>query len=318
MQRFFKSTLILKVIVVLITVFVVFVLIVSRPPRNFPSEEFYFHIEKGTSLSKISKGLYTKNIISSELAFKAFSFILSKGKGLKAGDYKFSDSTALYNVAQRMSVGDQRLERVRVTIYEGANSQEMSLILLKKMPSFDVVKFVGLAKKHEGFLFPDTYDFFSNVKPEFVIESMRENFSKKIKPIEKEILQSKRTLKDVVIMASILEEEANNEKDRRIISGILWKRMREGMPLQVDAPFQYITGRKNVTSTDLKIDSPYNTYIYKGLPVGPISSPSIEAIQDAVDPVYTKYYFYLTGKDGLMHYAVDFDGHVKNKNIYLR
>jgi UPF0755 protein len=121
-------------------------------------------------------------------------------------------------------------------------------------------------------------------------------------------------------MASILEEEANNTEDRRIISGILWKRIEKGMALQVDAPFYYLFGKgsSQLTLSDLATTSPYNTYVNKGLPSAPISNPGLDAIKAAINPKSTPYYFYLADRKGITHYATDHDGHVANRNNYLR
>lgn len=128
-----------------------------------------------------------------------------------------------------------------------------------------------------------------------------------------------RKISDVIIMASILEGEAL-PKDRQVVAGILWKRLSIGMPLQVDATFRYINGKGtyDLTADDLKIDSPYNTYIHKGLPPGPISNPGIDAISASLNPIPTKYLYYLTEKDGTIHYAKTFTEHIANKNKYLK
>ncbi len=147
---------------------------------------------------------------------------------------------------------------------------------------------------------------------------MRANFDKKISTLTLDTKPGGRTLKDIIIMASIVEEEARGLEDKKIVAGILWKRLDDNMLLQVDAPFYYLTAKKgSFTLDDLKIDSPYNTYLYKGLTKGPISNPGLESIMAAINPVKTKYYFYLTGKDGKMRYASTYDGHIQNKNIYL-
>jgi UPF0755 protein len=147
---------------------------------------------------------------------------------------------------------------------------------------------------------------------------MHANFNKKIKEIQVQINKSGRNLNDIVIMASIIEEEARGLEDKKIVSGILWKRLASGMLLQVDAPFYYMTGKMGgVTYNDLKIDSQYNTYKYKGLPKGPISNPGMESLIATLNPTQTKYFFYLTGNDGKMRYSIDYGGHLKNKNIYL-
>ena len=120
-------------------------------------------------------------------------------------------------------------------------------------------------------------------------------------------------------MASILEGEARRMETRKIIAGILWTRLEIDMPLQVDATFRYINGKGtfDLTKADLEEDNPYNTYINKGLPPTPISSPGIDAISAALNPIKTNYIYFLSDNDGNMYYAVDFEGHKKNRVLYL-
>ena len=107
---------------------------------------------------------------------------------------------------------------------------------------------------------------------------------------------------------------------RRMISGILWKRLDEGMPLQIDCTFQYVNGKNTfqLSLDDLKIDSPYNTYKYRGLTPTPISNPGLDSLRAAVTPIESKYYYFLSDKEGVMHYGITHDQHVANKNKYLR
>ena len=121
-------------------------------------------------------------------------------------------------------------------------------------------------------------------------------------------------------MASIIEKEANGEEDRAVISGILWKRIAQGMPMQVDAPFLFLLNKQSseLTIKDLAIDSPYNTYKYKGLPPGPINNPRLESIKAALNPQTSPYLYYLHDAKGGIHYASDFKGHQANITRYLK
>ena len=120
-------------------------------------------------------------------------------------------------------------------------------------------------------------------------------------------------------MASLIEKEADTAEDRRIVSGILWNRIDADMPLQVDAVFGYILDRSGYapTGSDLEIDSPYNTYENRGLPPGPIANPGLDALTAALHPAATEYFYYLTGRDGLMYYAETFEEHKRNRELYL-
>ena len=150
---------------------------------------------------------------------------------------------------------------------------------------------------------------------------MLENFNVKITPeLNAAVAESGRDFSDIVIMASLIEKEAGSRKDAEIISGILWKRIEIGMPLQVDAVFPYIIGKNTyeVTLQDLEVDSPYNTYKYPGLPIGPISNPGLVSIKAAINPQKTNYLYYLNDTNGVMHYATTFDEHKINKARHVR
>jgi UPF0755 protein len=149
---------------------------------------------------------------------------------------------------------------------------------------------------------------------------MNDNFKLKIKSLDNEIKNFNKPLSDIIKMASIIEEEGKTKESREIISGILWKRISLKMPLQVDSSFKYINGKvtSNLTTEDLKIDSPYNSYIKLGLPPTPISNPGLMAIKATISPKNSPYLYFLTGKDGNMYYSISFDEHVINKQKYLK
>ena len=288
-------------------------------PKAFPAEPFTINVPKGTSVHDLATELKEKNIIKSKILFKANVLVLSMNTGIKAGDYRFNYSQGVSSVAYRMVKGKQGQEKVRVVIPEGTNVSDMAFIYLKSLSDFNAARFVSLAKRYEGYLYPDTYYFLENARPEEIIRTMRDNFNKKLITIENELKAFGKPLEEIITMASLVEKETYADENRKIVAGILWKRIADEMPLQVDAPFYYITGKKGgFTLDDLKIESPYNTYLNKGLPAGPISNPSVATILDTINPKNTPYYYYLTGRDGKMRYAKSFDGHIANRNMYLR
>lgn len=300
-----------------ITILSMFIVVIQAP-SDFPRGQFDINIPSNSSLTYIGNYLTQKNIISSPFLFKVFAVLSGKRNRLSAGDYRFTQPQNLITVVSRLLNNDQGLPKIKITIPEGTNVSDMAYIYMTKLSNFNAPKFVALARAEEGYLFPDTYYFFSNAKPEEVIKEMKANFNKKIESLKLEIDSSGKTLKDIVIMASIVEEEAHGYEDKKMVAGVLWNRINNNMLLQVDPPFYFITGKKgNVTYDDLKIDSPYNTYKNKGLPKGPISNPGIESIKATLNPIPSKYFFYLTGRDGIMRYATTYDGHLRNKNIYL-
>ena len=292
-----------------------------RPPADFPLNTIY-SIEEKRTLSEVANGAKKDNIIKSSMTLKVLITLFSRNKGAISGDYILNKKENIFQIAQRLAKGDYRLSAVKVTVPEGYNIYEIAELLSKKddLRNFNQQEFISLAKDKEGYLYPDTYYFLPNIKSKQMIETMEENFNRKVLPIQKDVKKFGKTFKEVVTMASILEDEVPKSEDRKIVAGILWKRIKIGMPLQVDAIFPYITQRKNKTTTreDLKIDSPYNTYLNKGLPPGPISNPSLDAIMSAINPIETKYLFYISDQKGITRFAKTLAEHNNNVERYLR
>ena len=171
----------------------------------------------------------------------------------------------------------------------------------------------------EGYLFPDTYRFFKDAKLPDVVNKMIANLENKLtSDLKMAIKNSSFTTYEVLTMASLIEKEVKSDSDREIVSGILWKRLKAKIPLQVDATLVYITGRKEISDADKKINSPYNTYYYRGLPKGPISNPGLSAIRAAVFPENSPYWYYLSAKDGQTIFSQTLEEHNRNKAIYLK
>ena len=290
-----------------------------QAPRDFPKSDL-IQISKGQGLSSIAKSLGEAHIIRSEFWLKGLVVISGGSRGAQAGDYNFDMPQNVFVVADRLARGVYDLKQVKITVPEGLSNAEVAKVYADNLPHFNSKEFLSLAKVKEGYLFPDTYLFLPNVSVAEIILTMETNFNKQLSSIDDQIQKFGKPTKDVMVMASIIEEEARTTETRQIIAGILWKRLKEGMLLQVDAPFAYISGQPmpKVYLDDLQIDSPYNTYLYKGLPPTPIANPGLDAIKATINPIATKYYYYLSDKNGVMHYAVTHEGHVANKEKYLR
>ncbi len=310
------SYFLIKIFGLLFFVAIILVSASAFVPKEFPTGTI-IKVSKDSTLSEISDSLAKKHVINSPLLFKAV-VSLFHGQKIVAGDYAFNEPQNLWTVVRRLVRGDQGLVAIKVTIPEGATVDDIAWLILKKIPGFDSPYFVKIAKDYEGYLFPDTYFFYQNTTPDEAFDALRKNFNKKFQTLVMDVAYSKRKPKDIVIMASMIEREARTLEDRAVIAGILWKRLDEGMPLQVDATLVYLTGRSYTSLEDTKIDSLYNTYKNKGLPPGAISNPGIEALRAAAQPVKTPYYYYLSDLSGKMHYAIDFGGHQINRERYLR
>ncbi len=288
------------------------------PPPSFPVGTIV-EIPDGATLSEAAHMLEGKGVIRSALALRAYITLVKNDHPVISGSYLLPEKESLSAIAERIVVGEYRILRVKILIPEGFDVTALSKALVSAMLTFDGEKFLSIAQKDEGYLFPDTYFFFTTATPEEVAAKMRNNFDQKTKDLADKINASGHSLADIIIMASIIERETITPADRRIVSGILWKRIKLGMPLQVDAAFNYVNGKStyDLTLGDLQIDSRYNTYKYKGLPPGPIANPGLDTILAALEPTETPYLYYLSEKDGTMHYAKTFEEHKKNKVKYL-
>ncbi len=279
-------------------------------PDNFP-ENSLISVENGSALFQIGTQLKSEGIIKSDIPFVVLVKIFGLQREIKSGDYFFEKPNSLYSVIRRLVSADFEIKPIKVTIPEGVTLSGIAGIFSKVgFKNFDRKEFLAITAGKEGRLFPDTYFFLSTVTAEQVAETMERNFKKKVGNIDKNVL----------VMASLIEKEVADRDDRRIVSGILWKRIRAGMPLQVDAVFPYIKGKNTgrVLFSDLKINSPYNTYLNKGLPPAPIANPGLDAIDAARHPKKSPYWFYLTGKDGVTHFSKTFAEHKRNRVRYLR
>lgn len=305
--------------IALVSVLFVFYNEKVKAPGNFPVGSMYT-IETGSGLTYLALDLKKSNLIQSAFWFKVFSVLSGGTRGVQAGDYVFNKEENVISLAELIAKGKFGLAPIRITIPEGLNSREIDKLLSAKFSKVSATRFMTLASSSEGYLFPDTYFFLPNVTVAEVIKKMTTTFDLKIKTLDKEIANFNRPLADIVKVASILELEARTTETRRMVADILWRRLALGMPLQVDASFKYINGKttKTLALDDLKFDSPYNSYLYKGLPPTPISNPGIDSLKAAVTPTPNPYLYFLTDDNGKMHYAKTFAEHLQNKENYLK
>jgi UPF0755 protein len=293
--------------------------LVLSAPRNFPSGEI-IAISRGSSLSDIAAVLERGNIVRFPSILKAIVRVTDDGSNIKSGAYLFSAPQNVITVASRLVMGDFGIPPVRMTFHEGVTVRDIASDIADVYTMIQPDDFVSEAKRFEGYLFPDTYLFQSDATAKSIIESMRTNFDNQIRLLSEDIKTSGHSIRDIVTLASLVEKEARTEESKKLVAGILWNRLKLGMPLQVDAVFGYIFNRDTYSPSfeDLKVDSPYNTYLHIGIPPGPINNPGMESIQAVLYPTKTDYLYYLTGFDNLMHYATTYAEHQSNQRKYLK
>ena len=215
-----------------IALFVLYYFLMA-PPRDFPQDKI-IEIKEGASLRGVSLALKDARIIRSRAVFEAFVIFFGGEKKVRPGDYLFEEKIPVYLAARRVARGESHTGPVKVTIPEGYTNAEIEAILKIKLKNFDSDKFRDLAEGKEGYLFPDTYFFLSTDREDTAVRLFSGNYEKKIAPLRGAISVFGRTEREIITMASIIEGEADGEKDRELISGILWRREKIGMPLQAD------------------------------------------------------------------------------------
>jgi len=308
-QKFLKTFLLVILFIFLFFLLLFFILWWGIfIPKEKISKAKIFSVEKGESLLEIGEKLEKESFIKNKIFFTLYVLSIGKHKNLQAGKYFLSSSMNIPEIAQKIISGE--IANIKVTIPEGSTIKDIEEKLGIKLPKENL----------EGYLFPDTYYFPVGVTGEEVVRIMRENFEKKIAPYREEIKKSGRTLHEIIVMASLLEKEVKTKEDKELVSGILWKRLEVGMPLQVDATITYITGKKTtkIPLEDLQIDSPYNTYKYKGLPPAPICNPGLESILAALYPKESDYWYYLSTPEGKTIFSKTLQEHNIAKEKYLK
>ena len=280
-------------------------------------EEILFSIEKGESVFKIGANLEKQGLIQNKFFFNFYVLISGSQKKLKAGDYILKSSMSISKIAQKIISGD--IEKQEITIIEGWNLRDIGWYFENK-GMFQAEELYEMTEL-EGYLFPDTYQINREANLEEIIKKMTDNFNKKLTPELREDIQKQgKTVSEIIIIASLLEKEVQTLEDKKIVAGILLNRLQIGMPLQVDATITYITKKQttNISKKDIQIDSPYNTYKYKGLPLGPICNPGIESIKAAIYPHLNSYWYYLSTPEGETIFSKTLEEHNIAKAKYLK
>lgn len=298
--------------------FIVLYIFLFASPRDFPRGG-QITIASGTPLLAIAEELSRERIIKSSAALTFILRVSGASRKVQAGTYVFNSPQNAVTVAYRLATGAYDLSPVRITFPEGVTVRDIAERTEQALPLLSAAEVIEKGKKHEGYLFPDTYFFEPDADVATILAIMRQNFDAKMMPLMGDIGTSGRSLSDIVIVASLVEKEVRTTENRRIVAGILWNRLARGMPLQVDAVFGYIFDRDTYSPSyaDLAVDSPYNTYLHKGLPPGPISNPGIDSIKAALYPTTSTYLYYLTDKNGGIYYATTYAEHQANEKKYL-
>ncbi len=306
-------------IVFLSGLFVFIIHTYNQPPKNFVSGTSVT-IEAGQTAKVITIKLEEANVVQSKHLLYFALTLLHDPTDIKASVFVFDEPLSTLEAAKRLVTGDFDSDLVRFTHFEGERATHVASRASEVLMNFNKEAFLTLAVPLEGKLYPDTYFIPADFTADQLVELMVQTFNEETATLKERIAQSILTETEILTLASILEREANSPESMKIVSGILQGRMKEGMALQADASVEYILDKplKELTPEDLKIDSPYNTYLNKGLPPTPIGNPGIDAIRAVLEPTFSDYVFYITDSEGVFHYAKTYNEHLENIERYLR
>ncbi|MCX6783960.1 MAG: endolytic transglycosylase MltG [candidate division WWE3 bacterium] len=330
MQPTKSKLLIFGTIFVFITLFsIAYVFLAIKRPNFGDGSEIAFDVKNGESLSEIGKDLFTKKLINSENLFRVYAHFDKRGNLVQVGHYKIPNNLTIDGILNVLTSGPGDL---RLTFLEGWRREEMATYLAEHLQAPAAYgDFLKASASLEGMLFPDTYFTPQQVNAAAVVDLLNRTFTDKLAPeIKEAYTKSNISVLQAATLASLVEREASNSEDQKMVAGILFNRLKAEWFLNVDATVQYAAasetclGRNNCTwwprkisASDLRINSPYNTYVNKGLPPGPICNPGLSALTAVAFPTKSDFMYYLSDSKGVFHYAKTIEEHNQNISKYL-
>ncbi len=285
--------------------------------KNPQGQGEFFLVKKGDSVFQIGQNLEQRGFIKNKYLFNLYVLASGKQSKLQAGEYVLSSSMSISKISQKLISGN--IAKEIITIPEGWNLRDIAWYFENK-GMFQAEELYEMTEL-EGYLFPDTYEINRGASLEEIIKKMTDNFNKKLTPeLIEDIQKQEKTVSEIVIIASLLEKEIQTLEDKKMVAGVLLNRLQIGMPLQIDATITYITKKQttNISKEDTQIDSPYNTYMYTGLPLGPICNPGMESIKAAIYPQPNSYWYYLSTPEGETIFSKTLEEHNIAKAKHLK
>ena len=311
------SVVLVCIALLLVVVWMGRILFLPRSERHHPVKVV---IPAGKSLIGVAGILNSSGVIRSETAFSLYALWHREDqKAVPAGRYTLSADMTLAQIIRELQMGPGHSpdDRIHVIVPEGFTLRQIGA-RLEKDGVCDGTLFLQLARNPdslkawnydfprpkrllEGYLYPDTYEFLPNTPPEKVLDVMLLNFSKRFaRPYQQQLAASGRSLHEILTIASLIEREAKTQTDRPRIAGVIDNRLKKGLKLEIDATVLYALGhhKQRVFYGDLRVNSPYNTYRFAGLPPGPIASPGANSLLAALQPEKNDYFYYVARPNG--------------------
>ena len=327
-------------VISIISFLVIFIFIFWQLFSQVNNQSQVITIPNGASAKQVGRVLKDKNLIRSEFWFEVWVRLSGNQKSFVVGEYLIEPKQSLVRLVSYLTGSAKPSNEVVAKIIEGWSLREVGEYLkANKILSDDFTKFIkneklfnslapqelkellgnNLPTTLEGYLFPDTYRLYKNSSSADLLKKMLNNFVTKFdKNWKVELQKNNHTVNEAVILASIVEREVRGDSDRSMVADIFWRRLKIGMALQADSTVNYITGKNTPRAlfSDLEINSPYNTYKWRGLPPGPIASPSASSIKATVYPSANDFWYFLTTPEGRVIYSKTFVEHVNAKRKY--
>ncbi|MFH1253664.1 MAG: endolytic transglycosylase MltG [Candidatus Uhrbacteria bacterium] len=303
------------------------------PGRGAP--EIVISITEGDNVKGISLLLQKDNLIPSRFAFEMYVRLSRTERLFQPGDFTLDEGMSYAAIVSALTSAVP--DEVTVVFPEGLNLEQMTGRVEKAfgagwgnrwLQSLDDKKWSEIYSfisddSLEGYLFPDTYKVSRNGFPDSLTFKLLTNFSEKLSPeLRVEISRQSKTIQQILTLASIVEREVRGDEDRAKVADLFWRRLEAGMALQADSTVHYVVGNDGdsayTSGRDRSVDSPYNTYLYPGLPPGPICNPSLSSIKAVIYPIANEAWYFLTDSEGSVHYARTNDEQNTNKVLYLK
>ncbi len=302
-----------------------------QPYQGFAGEELQIEIESGQDGRSILEQLERQGALADALLARLYLVYKLRDPPLKAGEYRFRGPATTPEVLERLVRGE--VVTYSVTLVEGWTLEETARHLadqdfgeyeelLRQMSSAEKLGDLDpQATDLEGYLFPDTYSFARGTPERDIVGAMVSNFRRRFELGVTPLLEAddRRTVRQIVTLASVVEKEARLDEERPVIAGVFANRLERGIALGADPTVIYALKRLgrwngNLRRPDLELDSPYNTYRYPGLPPGPIASPGLASLQAAAQPADVPYLYFVSRNDGSHVFATTLAEH--NRNVY--
>jgi len=281
-------------------------------------------IESGTSVWEISQTLKNAGVVRSEFTLFLTLRYLEDPTQIKASTYHFKTPRTTREIARTLIVGEFSNGLQSITFVEGMRAQDYAAVAAQ-LPNITEAEFLELTTDLEGTLFPETYFVPPDITTAELVDILRKTHTERIATYREQIQANNLTIEEALILASIIEREANTPESMRTVAGIFLNRLDIGMALQADASIEYVIDEPlgqlapgQLAAELRELDSPYNTYLYSGLPPTPIGNPGENAILAIADPIQSDFFYYITGDDGEFYYAETYDQHLTNIARHLR